>query len=125
MESSNNNYNQYINDLDQKQSKSRIAHEVYVSRRKIWISTLLSLLSFIAPYIYTRRWKPLGMMVGAIFILGCFISYGDDFETGFNKGRKLAPIFIVLAAIDNGMAIGKYKKKVAANSVTASSLVES
>ena len=119
MESSDNNYDQYINDLDQQQSKSRIAHEVYVSRRKIWISTLLTLLSFIAPYIYTRRWKPLGIMVGAIFLLGCFISYGDDFETGFNKGRKLAPIFMVLAAIDNGMAIGKYKKKVADKSVSS------
>ena len=117
MESSENSYEQQINLLEQKQQEARISHEVYVSRRKIWISTLLCLISFVAPYIYTRRWKPLAGIVGGLFLLGCII--GDrnaDFEVNFQKGQQLAPIFMVLAAIDNGVAIKKNQMKIAKNS---------
>ncbi|MGD1919439.1 MAG: hypothetical protein ACFCAD_11435 [Pleurocapsa sp.] len=117
MESSGNNYEQQINNLEQRQNEAKIAHEVYVSRRKIWVSTLLCLISFVAPYIYTRRWKPLGAMVGGLFFLGCLIGDNNaDFETNFQKGQQLSPILMVLAAIDNGVAIKKNQMKVKKNS---------
>ena len=117
MESSDNAYSQQIENLEKKENNAKIAHEVYVSRRKIWVSTLLCLISFVAPYIYTRRWKPLGAIVGGLFILGCFIGDSNaDFEVNFQKGQQLSPIFMILAAIDNGVAIKKNQMKVKKNS---------
>lgn len=112
MESSKNVYARQINNLNQSEKEAKIAKEVYISRRKIWASTLWCLLSFVAPYIYTRRWKALGYFVGGIFVLGCFIGDSEDFEASFQQGQELAPIFMILAAIDNGVAINKCKKKV-------------
>ena len=116
MESSENIYDKQITNLEQQKNEAKIAKEVYVSRRKIWISTLLCFISFVAPYIYTRRWKALGGIVGGIFILGCFIGDSEDLEASFRKGQELAPIFMVLAAIDNGVAIKKNQMKVKAKS---------
>ena len=112
MESLGNAYDKQINNFDRTEKEAKIAKEVYISRRKVWASTLWSLLSFIAPYIYTRRWKPLGGLVGSLFVLGCFIGDSEDIEASFRKGQELAPIFMVLAAIDNGIAIKKYQRKV-------------
>ena len=116
MESSENIYDKQINNLKQQKNEAKIAKEVYISRRKIWISTLLCFISFVVPYIYTRRWKAFGGLVGGIFILGCFIGDSDDFEASFRRGQQLAPIFMVLAAIDNGVAIKKNQMKVKAKS---------
>ena len=116
MESSENIYDRQIKNFERQKNEAKIAKEVYISRRKIWISTLLCLLSFIAPYIYTRRWKAFGGLVGGIFVLGCFIGDSEDWEASFRKGQELAPIFMVLAAIDNGVAIKKNQMKVKAKS---------
>ncbi len=113
MEFSDNIYGRQIEILKQKDNEVKIAYEVYVSRRKIWISTPLCLISFVAPYIYTRRWQPLGIAIGGLFLIGCVISDSkDSVAANFQKGQELTPICMILAAMDNGVAINKHRKKV-------------
>ena len=72
----------------------------YLSKRKIWISTVLAFFGFIFPYIYTRRWKPFCISI-AVIVCGMFI-----LEEG--EALSIAPW---ISAIDNGVAINKSKSK--------------
>ena len=81
------------------ENSSEISHN-YLSKRKIWISTVFALLGFIFPYIYTRRWKPFCILIAAI-VSGMFI-----LEEG--EALFIAPW---ISAIDNGIAINKSKNK--------------
>lgn len=81
-------------------SISQTSHQIYLSKREVWISTVFALLSFIIPYIYTRRWKPFCI----VFILLIFFDFILVAE-----GIFVAASFI--SAIDNGIAINKSKSK--------------
>ena len=72
----------------------------YLSKREIWISTLLAFLGFIFPYIYTRRWKPFCILI-TVIVCVMFISAEEEI-------LSLAPW---ISVIDNGIAISKSKSK--------------
>ncbi|BAZ43686.1 hypothetical protein NIES4102_06870 [Chondrocystis sp. NIES-4102] len=76
-------------------------HFVYLSKREIWISCVFAIFSFIFPYIYTRRWKPL-------FIL-LMVMISISILTSKSSSLIAAPW---LSAIDNGTAIAQAKKKI-------------
>ena len=80
-------------------NSSEISHD-YLSKRKIWISTVFALLGFIFPYIYTRRWKPFCILIAAI-VSGMLIFEQEEI-------LSIAPW---ISAIDNGIAINKSKNK--------------
>ena len=88
-----------VKPIQANENSSEISHN-YLSKRKIWISTVFALLGFIFPYIYTRRWKPFCILIAAI-VSGMFI-----LEEG--EALSIAPW---ISAIDNGIAINKSKNK--------------
>lgn len=86
-------------------SSSQISHQIYLSKREIWISTVFAILNFICPYIYTRRWKPLCIVfISLIFCESVFLTEDVFFVAPF------------ISAIDNGIAINKSKDKLKAKS---------
>ena len=87
------------NSIQTNESSSQISHN-YLSKRKIWISTILAFFGFIFPYIYTRRWKPFCISI-AVIVCGMFI-----LEEG--EALSIAPW---ISAIDNEVAINKSKSK--------------
>jgi hypothetical protein len=87
-------------DLPKKVKIFQTTRLIYLSKRSVWISTIFALLSFIFPYIYTKRWKPFCILF-TLVISGALI-----FE---EEALLIAPW---ISAIDNGVAISKSKNKV-------------
>ena len=120
----NPNYDRYISEIENEKEKKQIRHTIYLSRRAIWANILLIILfSSFAGYIHTRRWKALGILLAAIMGIG-FVASGntDSFEEsvekGFETGTNLAPVAMIIAAVDNGLAIHRARKKIAAQSTS-------
>ena len=109
-----NNYQQKLAQMSQIETKNQINQTIYLSRRAIWVNILLGfLLSPLACYIHTRRWKPLGIcllfLMPIVFII---TDSRDSFEANFQRGQNLSPLVTLIAIIDNSLAIKKAKNKV-------------
>lgn len=89
------------NEVPEEIIKPQQSHLAYLSKREIWISCVFAIFNFTFPYIYTRRWKPLFILLMVMISIGVFISEEGSFVA--------APW---LSAIDNGTAISKAKKKI-------------
>jgi ATP/ADP translocase len=115
-------YQDYAQKLTQEKTDQRIRKTLYISRRAIWVNVLLAMLiSPMGSYIYTRRWKALGIFaicsVAIGMVLPTNIEDGDSFQESFVKGLQegiaLSPLFGVAAAIENGLAIHRARQTVA------------
>lgn len=101
-------------ELEEVKKRQLIAKTLHLSKCKYWIMLLLLLLSPIAAYLYTRRWKAMFF----VFMSTCFMAFlyvgeEDDFEEAFRKGTDLAPVAALVAGIDNWLGIRRAKQKVA------------
>jgi hypothetical protein len=105
-----NNYQQQI----AQEENNQIAQTIYLSRRAIWANILLGfLLSPLACYLHTRRWKALGIFLLFFLPIVFIISDGrDSFEANFQRGQNLSPLVTLIAIVDNSLAIKKAKNKV-------------
>jgi hypothetical protein len=114
MNQPNNQYKQYVTQFNNEEHQRQMLHTVYLSRRAIWVNVLLSfLLSFLAAYIHTRRWKSMGIFSLSMFIFLLAIGgENDSFAESFAQGQSLAPLFSLIATVDNSLAIDKARKKV-------------
>lgn len=93
---------------------NQIQHTVYLSRRAVWANILLCfLLSPLAGYIHTRRWKPLGTF-SLIFISFLLITQpsSSSFAENFAHGQKYSLLASLISTIDNSLAIKKAQSKV-------------
>jgi hypothetical protein len=112
MDQNNPNYQKYIFELEQTKNNQEIKHIVYLSRRAIWANVLWCILTPIAGYIHTRRWKEFFILSVSIFLFGVITSGEGGFEEGLEKGKEISPLVSLIAIIDNGIAIKKAKDKV-------------
>ena len=107
------NYQNLIQELDTNMKNNQIQHTVYLSRRAIWANVLLCLLSPVAGYIHTRRWKPLGtfaiISIGFIFITE---PPNQSFAESFARGQQYSLLGSLISTIDNSIAIKKAQNKV-------------
>lgn len=97
---------------------NQIQKTIYLSRRAIWANILLCfLLSPLAGYIHTRRWKPLG-----IFSLICFLFLmitqpsNLSFAESFARGQRYSLLASLISSVDNSRAIRSAKAKVGQSS---------
>ncbi|MBF2099264.1 MAG: hypothetical protein IGQ88_12950 [Gloeomargaritaceae cyanobacterium C42_A2020_066] len=105
--------NQIATEVEQEKNRHLIIKTLYLSRCKIWIMVLLTLLTPIAAYIYTRRWKAMFFSFLTIFFfLLIYVGDEEDFERAFNKGAELAPIVALATGIDNWLGICRARQKV-------------
>ncbi|MGF1590217.1 MAG: hypothetical protein ACFCU7_13410 [Pleurocapsa sp.] len=81
--------------------KNKTNHLIFLSEKAILVSSIFAIFGFIFPYIYTRRWKPLCILITALVSTTIFIS---------DESTLIAAPWI--SAIDNGIAISKSKNKV-------------
>jgi len=66
----------------------------------------LCLLMAVAPYIYTRRWGALLVLLGALFTVGMVAP--EDWEPGLGFGALVA----VVAGVDNYAAIQRARERI-------------
>lgn len=109
-----NDYQNYIKQLDKEMKNQEMQHTIYLSRRAIWANILLCIfLSYIAGYIHTRRWKPLGIFaLITSSIIWVTAPPRANFAESFQHGQKYALIASLIATIDNSIAIKKAKDKI-------------
>jgi hypothetical protein len=114
MSESPQDYHRYVEALEEKQHQQAITHTIYLSRRAIWVNFLFCfLLSPLAGYIHTRRWKALGIFT--IFLVGFSIltsQNGESFGDSFKRGGKFCYWFGLIAFVDNSKAIRQAQEKV-------------
>ena len=121
----NPNYDRYISEIETEKEKKQIRHTIYLSRRSIWANILIILLfSSFAGYIHTRRWKALGIFFTIFIGIGTIASSNansleESFEKGFETGVTLAPFAMVIATIDNSLAIQRARQKIADQSTSS------
>lgn len=107
------NYQNLIQELENNMKNNQIEHTVYLSRRTIWANVLLCfLLSPLAGYIHTRRWKPLGTF-SLIFFGFLLITQppNQSFAESFAHGQKYSLLASLISTIDNSIAIKKAQNK--------------
>lgn len=97
----------YQNSTELTKNKPQSNHLIYLSERAIWISTIFAIWSFFVPYIYTRRWKPLFILL-----------IGLGLATAFTSEEELLLTAPCISAIDNGVAIARSKNKVKQKSLS-------
>lgn len=107
-------YQDYGQQLDQEKAEKQIRKTLYISRRAIWANILLSMLiSYVAGYIHTRRWKALGIFVASTFaIFFVTASENESFEEGLERGISLSPLFSLIGTIDNSLAIRRARQTI-------------
>jgi hypothetical protein len=108
------NYQNLIQELEKNMENNQIQHTVYLSRRTIWANVLFCfLLSPLAGYIHTRRWKPLGTF-SLIFFGFLLITQppNQSFAESFAHGQKYSLLASLISTIDNSIAIKKAQNKV-------------
>lgn len=117
-------YQDYAQKLDQEKHDRKIRKTLYISRRSIWVNTLLAMLiSPMGSYIHTRRWKALGIFTFCSVAIGIIMpsnidegdSFQESFVKGFQEGMAISPIFGAVAAIENSLAIRRARRTVADN----------
>lgn len=85
-----------------------------LSKKRIWISTVLGFFIAIAPYLYTQRWKPLlwlgGTAFGAFFLIET-VAPTDNMKNAFQRGQNVAPLMSLITITDNWLAISRARKR--------------
>ncbi|WP_223211238.1 hypothetical protein [Synechocystis sp. PCC 6803] len=107
--------------MDKEKSERLVRKTLYISRRAIWVNILLSILiSYVAGYIHTRRWKALGIVVVGTFVFGFLTaSENESLEEAVERGITLSPLFGLIGTIDNSLAIRRARQTVANGNVDA------
>ena len=120
----NPNYDRYISEIENEKEKKQIRHTIYLSRRAIWANILLIILfSSYAGYIHTRCWKALAIFFSIVAGIGMLASinaksFEESLDKSFEAGANFAPVAMIIAAVDNGLAIHRARKKIAAQSTS-------
>jgi hypothetical protein len=117
-----NQYQHYAKQMDDEKSQRAIRKTFYISRRAIWVNILLSMLvSYVAGYIHTRRWKALGIIVLGSFIFSFLTApENESLEDALERGVTLSPLFGLIGTIDNSLAIRRARQALANGNVDSS-----
>jgi hypothetical protein len=106
--------NAKINAIEEKEADRALEKTIKISRKKIWLVVVISVLFPIGGYLYTTRWKALSILFGTLALTGAVIGAGSkNEEEAFKKGLELGSIIAPIAAsLDNGLAISRARKKI-------------
>lgn len=94
---------------------SELAKQEKLSKKRIWISTLLGFFIPFTPYLYTQRWKALLWYVGLGFAIAFvmeFVAPSRDLEESFERGANWSGVASIVSITDNWLAISRARKKI-------------
>ena len=103
--------NAKVRAIEEKEARYALRKTVKISRKKIWLAVVISIISPLGGYLYTARWKAFLIFTCAFVLM---IGTGSkNEEEAFKKGVKLGLIIGPIAAsLDNGLAISRARKKI-------------
>jgi hypothetical protein len=117
----NDQYDPYVAEFERKNQEKEMRKTVYVSRRAIWVNALIALLiSPLGAYIYTRRWKALGLFTLASVVVFGIIgeidskpneTFEESMARSFERGVAFSPLASLIVTIENGLAIRRARQK--------------
>jgi hypothetical protein len=104
---------QYLDSMNDQEERKKAQQIVRLSRLNIGFAVLLSMLTPIAGYFYTRRWKAFLWLICSVALMGAIVggfsrSEKEAMERGFTIGSLGG---LIVAPIDNALAISRAKKQ--------------
>jgi hypothetical protein len=105
-----------IEELEQHFQNQEIANTLKLSRKNIGTAVFISILLPIGGYIYTGRWKALGITFSSLVavLTLCILAQGNRLTEKFEDDltASAAVILSIIVPIDNASAIKRARKKI-------------